>query len=287
MAIRTKGSLAGFTIRPETTYGTMPAVATSDWYGGTLESLDDNSAHTMIEDPGDGVMVYRDAFSSMHEAGFSATFSVVKGTPWNNWIDLVLGDTTGFKSEVKSFSAEFSVDTSEHLLFKGCKIESLEISAPLGEIVKFKVDVLARELTIGTVRGIPKLEKPAGLPVMKTARLKYGAVETRDKTCVLSINRGLQREAGVNTAGTIVLASGLDSVPTVAGASLSFTELSYSDAWDKIKLSGGTDKTFTFVLDGKTITCSKCYFNTDDMPSRSQTPYDETISLTVGNVTAV
>lgn len=279
MATRVKGDLAGLVVRPEAVYGTMPAVATNDWYGGTLISFNDESTPDMQEDPGDGTMLFDGAYSGVKDYGFSATFTVPKGPSWSKWIELALGPGSpmGFKNALSSFSIETSVASDEHLLFKGCKIDKLDIKADLGQRVEMSVTAFAQSKTIGATRTIPKLAKPTTGPVRKTARLKYHGADTKDKTLTISISRALQKEAG--PVGSDVVAAGFDSVPTAADATFTFTETSASSAWDILKAAGTTGKTAAITIDGKTISSVDCYFPGTDNPNRVQGSYDETITL--------
>lgn len=285
--IRTKGSLAGFSVRPETTYGVVNGAGT-DLYGGTLRTFSHTDKHDMQQDPGDGTMVFSSAYSAGEEYGFSAEFTVPSSlTTWTDWIKNSVGSLTGFSADIPSFSTVISVASDEHFLYTGCKINSLEISGGMGEAVVFKADVIARDCTISATRTFggktfSAVTKPAGAPITKNSHVKHGASSCSDKTFSFTIGRQLKAEGGLE--GTRALSAGLGSVPQTAEAKLSFTVASTSSDWDILKKAGTAGATFSIVLGGKTITLTKCYFETGDIPARSQSPYDETIGIIAGDV---
>lgn len=285
--IRTKGSLAGFTVRPETTYGVVNAGGT-DLYGGTLRTFSHTDKHDMQQDPGDGTMVFSSAYSAGEEYGFSAEFTVPSSlTTWTDWIKNSVGTLTGFSADTPSFSTVISVASDEHFLYTGCKINSLEISGGMGEAVVFKADVIARDCTISATRTFggttfSAVTKPAGAPITKNSHVKHGASSCSDKSFSFTVGRQLKAEGGLE--GTRALSAGLGSVPQTAEARMSFTVASTSSGWDILKKAGTTGATFSIVLGGKTITLTKCYFETGDIPARSQSPYDETIGIIAGDV---
>lgn len=285
MAIRVKGDLSGLTIRPEVTYGTTPASATNDWYGGTLESFKDDTSRDLQEDPGDGTMKFSQVYTGMHTAGFTATFTVPNNKIWVGWLELVMGeDAETFLNEVPSFSAEISVSSDSYFRYVGCKVNTLEIAITSGEPVKFTVGVYAKACTfVSGDRTIVKQLKPAVAPLIgnQNVTYTYKGTSRKFKSSVLSFGRELQREP----YGTE--ASGLDSVPTTIDATVALTETSQSTLFDADKAAGTKGIAVNVVIDGVTIALKNCYLPGDDQPTRSQATYDETVTAKAQDVEVI
>lgn len=285
MAIRVKGDLSGLTIRPETIYGTTPASAANDWYGGMLTSFKDDTSRDLQEDPGDGTMKFSQVYNGMHTAGFTASFTVPNNKIWVGWLELVMGENAEeFLNEIPSFSTEVSVSSDSYFRYVGCKVNTLEIAITSGEPVVFTVGVFAKTCTfVAGSRTIPKLVKPAVAPLIGNLNVTYSYKGTAQKfkSSVLSFGRELQREPyGIE-------ASGLDSVPTTIDASVAMTETSKTTLFDSDKAAGTKGIAVNVVIDGVTIAFKNCYLPGDDQPTRSQATYDETVTAKAQDVEVI
>ncbi len=67
---------------------------------------------------------------------------------------------------------------------------------------------------------------------------------------------------------------------------LEYTVASTSLVWDKLKMLADQQSRFTIkhTVGGYVLTFSNCWFQGDDMPSRSQSGYDETVTIKASDV---
>ena len=301
MTARTKGDLRGFTIRDELTYGTFNASGTST-YGGVAQSLDPSGGKSFSDDVTDGSFKFATPVVTGLGAGFKIKFRYPVSSGWQTWVTRAIGALTGIGAlrDITPFSTVFKVASDELLSWTGCKVDSLVISSSkIGDLLDFSATILARYGTEsattafvnadGTSYTFGEATRPSYAPISDNTPWQYSTDEgdtwqsCDHKTWELSITRGLQADAA-NVNG-LPLDAGLSLIPTKCEVQLKFTQLSKSAIWDELKFDGPIDLQFKKVMDTKTILLTGCYLLPDNHPSRSQSPYDETIVASVQDIT--
>ena len=70
----------------------------------------------------------------------------------------------------------------------------------------------------------------------------------------------------------------------IMSVSMEYTVASTSLFWDRLKMAETDDFTVTHQIGGYELTFEHCWIPGDDMPSRTQTGYDETITFNAVNI---
>lgn len=284
MSMRSKGDLCGFTIINETAYGTKGSTKT---FGGVLSSLETPSDETIEYDQACGSRQWANMVRTMENYGWKADFTMPSGTAsnWTQWFTFALGALNGtISNDLDSFSALFRIASNEHMESNGCKVNSLVMSADaMGSPIKFSVDAMAKKNTFATGQGSP-VTRPS------TAPITYSTLWTRNGTAIpakswsLNITNSLVGDPGIDSGG-YGLAAGTGSAPGgQADITLDLTITSTDSTYDLLKQGNATSDTLVLTMDGYTVTCADCYLKSD-YPTRSQAPYDETLSYIVKSVT--
>ncbi|MFA6803787.1 MAG: hypothetical protein WCR24_04760 [Candidatus Methanomethylophilaceae archaeon] len=300
MSVRTKGSLNGFTIRPETTYGTFATGGTSK-YAGTLVSLDPGDNLNPEQDPSEDSLIFSDVVFLDREFGFTAKFRHPKSSTWYDWITYAVGALTGVQKTLPSFSARVSVGDDENLCYVGCKVNQLTISADsVGGLLNFSADIYARYLCAPSATSafvnvdttaitFTPLSKPAYAPITNNGYIYVSTdggtswTSVRNKGFTIDLGTSLQREAEL--VNSVPLSAGLDSIPQTFDGTVTFNRAQTDRTWDELKLAGTKDLQFRIVIDGATVLMTGCYLSGDDLPSRQQSTYDESITATIRDIT--
>lgn len=302
---RTVGSLNGFTIRKEDTYGVFSTVNASS-YGGSLITLDDKMSQEWEQDVSES-RVFSDVVCTSTDYGFTAEFRYPRSSSWTKWMEYALGSLSGVQDDADSFSAVFNVAKNERMAFFGCKINTLTLKADSrGKPVVFSADVLARYCppvttgpdavfsNFGTPVSFPAEDRPGFAPITFCSPIQYSTdngatwIDAKAKDLNLTVNQNLQAEpdAVIVGANCYSLGAGLGSVPQASEIKLSFSITSQNSLWDSMKKNETKDLKFKFTLDGHTVTLTGCYLS-GEMPSRSQGVYDETITAIAQDITVV
>ena len=300
MSLRTKGSLNGFTIRPETVYGTFATAGTSK-YAGTLVSLDPGDSLNPEQDPSEDALTFSDVVFLDRTFGFTAKFRHPRTSLWYDWITYAVGALTGVQKVLPSFSARVSVGDDENLCYTGCKVNQLTISADsVGGLLSFSADVYARYLcpasatnafvnADGTGITFVPLTKPAYPPISNNTYIQMSTdngitwASVKNKGFTVELGTSLQREA--ENINSIPLSAGLDAIPQTFDGTVTFNRAQSDRSWDVLKMAGTKDLQFKVVIDGATVLMTGCYLMGDDKPSRVQSTYDESVTAVIKDIT--
>lgn len=295
--MRTKGDLCGLTILEESSYGVVPSG--TGVYSGTCLTLTDNCSATYENIQSCGARNRSGAFVSQISCGFTATFSVVRGRGWEEWIERVQGSLAGVTRDLPSFTTVIRVSPSEVHVWTGCMVDSLTLSAgSIGEHIEFSVTVVARWHTLTPLRDsdgstitAEPVPIPSGVHVTYAGNWEYspdGTSWTRvgAKGFTLSCSSNLASDEGAATDADTAygLAAGSGSAAQDSSITLDLTITSKDSTWDLLKHTLPTDLRFRCVIDSKTVTLTGCTLDIAG-PTRSQGTYDETISVTASDLT--
>jgi len=283
MAMRTKGDLCGFTVINETAYGTT---GTTKTFGGVLSSLETPADETIEYDQACGSRQWENMVRTMESYGWKAEFTMPSGTAsnWTQWFTFALGGLTGtIANDISSFSALFRIASNEHMDSIGCKVNSLTMSADaMGAPIKFTVDAMAKKNTFATGQGSP-VSRPTAAPITYSTLWTRGGTDLAVKSWSLNITNNLVGDPGIDSSG-FGLAAGSGSAPGgQSDITLDLTISSVDSTFDILKQGNATNDTLVLTMDGYTVTCTGCYLKSD-YPTRSQAPYDETLSYIVKSV---
>ena len=283
MTARTAGSLCGFTITNETSYG---VTGSTKKFGGVLSMLETPSDETLEYDQGCGTRAWVNIVKTMESFGWTADFTSITGTDWTDWFTYALGSLSGTISpSLSSFTALFRVASDEWMQSKGCKVDSMSVSADsFGSAVKFSVKAMAKRNTFTTTDMTSSaVARPTAKPIFYTSQWERNGASIPVKSWTLTIDNSLVGDPGMDNGEA--LAAGNNSIPYGnINMTLDLTVTSIGPTWDILKQNGVDDDTLTLTLDGQVITCSGCFLKTD-FPKREQGMYDETISYIVKSIT--
>lgn len=291
MTVRTRGDMCGLTVREEKVYGQVDASGTSE-YAGTLQTITTNDDETTESQIVCGSVVQGEPYTVSTSTGFTATFNHKAGKPWTDWIRMALGSLAGTQNTSPSFDAEFRVGADEFHLLTGSRVDSLSIAgSEIGTALVFTVTAVSRWHTMtpfedsdGTGITMPPASVPAGRPLTFNNTWEYSTDGSqfspiKAKSFTLTINRSLQSEPGISSEGGYQLEAGSDSAAQSSTITLELTITSVGPEWDRLRLALTKGMTFRTVLDGHTITLTGCALSPAG-PNRTQSSYDETISVT-------
>ncbi|MFA6728839.1 MAG: hypothetical protein WCS17_11605 [Prevotella sp.] len=301
MTARTKGDLRGFTIRNENAFGTFYTSGTSV-YGGTIQTLDPTGGKSFSEDVTDGSYKFATPVVTGMSAGYKVKFRYPISSDWQTWITRTIGGLTGIGTlrDITPFSSVIKVASDELISWLGCKVDSLTIaSSKIGELLDITATIIAMYETESSTTTFTDAEggsyifaeaaRPSYVPLSDNTPWQYstdnGATWSScdHKTWELQITRGLQSDA--SNVGGLPLDAGLSIIPTKCEVQFKFSQLSKSSEWDTLKRSGMTDLQFKKTIDNKVVLLTGGYLLPDNMPSRSQNTYDETIVVKIQDIT--
>lgn len=298
MTARTKGDLCALTLREEKVYGEIDASGTSV-YAGTMISLDTPEEFTTEDIVKCGSLARGGIFRTGASCGFTATFNMVRGQGWQEWVRRAIGSLTGVQKETPSFDALFRIASDESILFTGSRVNTLTVSATqIGAPIQIKADAMSRWMTVspfadsdGGSLSMDPVAIPLGVPVTFSKPWRWSSngqdfQEIKGKSFTLTISMSLQGEPGTadpTSDSSFQLEAGEGSTPQSSEITLDITITSVGPEWDRMRAAFTTGLTFQTEIDGKTVTLSGCNLS-PSMPSRSQSSYDETISVTATDI---
>ena len=292
MAIKVPGSLGGLQIVEESTYGTTPT-ATDFTYIGYMESMQATNGNNEAEQQADGSRTFDDVVFGAQSASFTADLSLFRnatGYDWKKIVDLAPGSS----SDVPSFTSLMKIASDQYVMLKGCKVDKLTLaSAGVGQKVTAKVECKAMQLLPGqsSKAGFGTLgdenDGPAKNAIIynayPTTSLSGEAATVPSSKFSITIGNGLVEKEGI-VSGT-ALSAGQGLVPDKTDISIEYTIMSVSKVWDNLKVGKTKGFTVTQVIGGYSFVFTGCYLPGDDLPSRSQSTYDETIRIKASGVT--
>lgn len=300
-AVRTKGSLCRFAVADESVYGTFNAAAAVR-YAGTLISMDTTDDASREDDPGECTYVRAGSYVTGRDFGYKAVFRHPSSSGWQNWMTMALGTLGGLGTvrDITPFTTRIRVAADEVLAWCGCKVDSLAVASKNpGSMLEFTATVKAQYLCApsagdaftdasGTSFTFAPADRPDHAPITDSTSLYYSAdggttwVSCDAKTWTVTVSRSLESDpAAVNGHA---LNAGLGLTPQTCDIKLMFTLLSKSSFWDTLKLIDTTELQFKKVIDGYTVLLTGCTLDAGDMPSRSQSTYDETVNVTASDI---
>lgn len=311
MAVKVPGSLGGLQYIQEAVYGTTPS-NTDFGYFGFMNTMQGSGNGGEEEQLADGSRIFDTVIYTQRSAGFDAVLSLFKdgtdslGDAW--YWKTILTFAYNAAGDLPSFSALMKIASDQFVLFRGCKIDSLELSSEdVGDKVTAKVSAKAlvqmpqqaTAAATGTAIGVTLGSENAG-PTSK-APITFNAYPTMTRNGVstaiparsfrISISNSLEEEEGI--VDGVAYAAGAGLVPQGCEVELEYEVLSSSSVWDNLKANASTSDyatypiTITHVIGGRTLTFTGCYIDTDDHPSRSQGTYTETIRFHAKAMTVV
>lgn len=293
--------MCGLTVRTEQTYGVIDAAGTSE-YAGTLQTMTTSDTSETEDQLQCGSMVRADVRTVSTATGFSASVHHKRGQGWEKWVERALGALTGIQRTIPSFDALFRVGAQEFHLLTGCKVDTLTISAEsIAATLNINVTAVARWHTItpfadsdGSALEMEAAAVPVAPPVTFNIPWSWSSdgqsfEPIKGKSFTLTIARSLQSEPGITAEGAddaYELEAGGDSTPQGAEITLDIVITSVGPEWDRMRLANTKGLTFRTVIDGRTVTLTGCNLSPDG-PDRTQSSYDETISVTATDMTVV
>ena len=294
MGIKTAGALKPLQYIKESTFGTLPSGTLS--YGGKISTQSQSNSFEIETFCSDGSRTTEIVNYGAQEVGFEAevgTYLDNGSYSWTWLLDMALG-TSSARADIPSFSALFEVAPDQHYLYRGCKVDGLTLSASgVGKMVTAQVTAKAMTGKAGSTKSELCSNTDATVPALNPVTHNAYPVITLSSTDTtvpakswsISIANGLKLEEGIVDgnalkAGSMIYPDGLLDI------TLEYTIASTSLIWDKLKMLADEQPRFTVkhTLGGYTLTFSNCWLQPDDMPSRAQSGYDETITVKASDV---
>ncbi|MDY0237190.1 MAG: hypothetical protein RBR71_14290 [Gudongella sp.] len=294
MAIKVPGSLGGLQIAEESTYGVSPA--TDFDYIGFMRTMNATNGFDPEELQADGKRGYAAVNFGAQTAGITADMSIFRRSgsyDWRRALQLAMGASTGSTDDIASFTTLMRIARDQYVLAKGCKMDKLTLSSEgVGQQIRAKAEIKCMKLlpeqsskagfgTLGDEATVPEM-LPMTYNAYPTSTIP-GASTIPSSKFTLTISNGLKAKEGI--VDGVPLAAGSGLVPDKCEISLELTVMSSSSFWDNMKLAKTSGFSVSLIIDGVTITLQGCYLPGDDLPSRSQSEYDETITIKANDLT--
>lgn len=301
MTVRTKGDMCGLTVRDETVYGKI-STTNASLYSGTMLTLS-TPDEVQVEDIQQcGTMVRGGVFKTGASFAYTAVFNMVRGKGWEKWMERVLGALSGTQRDIPSYDTLVRVASDEELLWTGCKVDQFKINAPeIGGKLEFTVDAMCRWHTMtpfqdsdGSSLSMSPVAVPAGAPITFNRPWEWSADGTtflpiKGKSFTLTVSRSLTPDPGISNdtdEDAFRLDAGEALTPQDISIQLDISITSVGPEWDAMRLAFTSGLTLRTEIDGKTVTLKGCYLD-PRMPDRSQSTYDETISVNAADISVV
>lgn len=296
MGIKTAGALKALQYIKETTYGIVPAGQLL--YGGKLQGLDAINNYDLTAYGSDGSRTTSIVTYGKRESGFKAELGIYRDSgaySWTDLLELTLGEPSGIRGDIESFSTLVEASPDQYYLYRGCKVNSLSLAGTgVGAPVMASVDVLSMicdepkatkaELMTNIDASIPALN-PVTHNTYPICSLSGGITIPAMSYNITISNNLVQKEGIVN--GKALKAGSLMYPGDLLGIQLEYTVPSTSLMWDRLKMSETSDFSVTQAIGGYNVIFGGCWMPGSDLPSRSQTDYDETLTVNASNMTWV
>lgn len=294
MGIKTAGTLKPLQYIKETSFGTLPSGALS--YGGKLSTQSQTNSFDIETFCADGSRTAELVNFGAQEVGFDAEVGMYLDDGDYSWtwlLGMALG-TSASRADVPSFSALFEAAPDQHYLYRGCKVDTLTLTASgVGKMVMASVKAKAMDGTSGASKSELCTNADATVPALNPVTHNAYPVITLDGSDItvpamswtVDIANGLVLKEGIVDGKALKGGSAIypDGMLTI---SLEYTIPSTSLTWDRLKMLADEQPRFTVThkVGGYVLTFSNCWLQPDDMPSRSQTGYDETVTINASDV---
>ena len=295
MGIKTAGALKPLQYIQESTFGSLPSGAFS--YGGKLNTQSQSNSFDIETFCSDGSRTTEIVNYGAQESGFDAELGLYKDSGSYSWtwvLSMALG-TSSARADIPSFSSLFEVAPDQYYLYRGCKVDGLTLTASgVGKMVLAKMTAKAMLGKAGSTQSELCSNTDATVPDLDPVTHNSYPVITLDSSDLtvpamswsIAIANSLKQEEGIVDGkalkgGSLIYPDGLLDI------TLEYTVASTSLAWDRLKMLADQQSRFTLkhTIGGYVLTFSGCWLQADDMPSRSQSGYDETVTVKASDVT--
>lgn len=293
MGIKTAGALKALQFVKETTFGTTPSTQLS--YGGKLASFDHTNTHEIETVVADGARTTEIVTFGKQSAGFSAELGLYRDSgaySWTQWLELALGDSGETRGDIDSFSAYVEASPDQHYLFRGSKIDTLTLNATaVGSPLTANLSAVSMQQTMAETKAGVLTNAAATVPALNPVTHSAYPLYVNGSTSItipamsysITITNALTSKEGI--VNGMALAAGSAIIPDGAlDIRLEYTVVSTSLMWDRLKLAETDGFTIRHSIGGYTLTFEDCWLPGDDFPSRSQSVYDETITIQARDV---
>ena len=303
MAIKTAGSLKALEYVVESDFGTLPETAFS--YGGRLVTLNPTAGYEIETVVADGSRNVDLITWGKQTVGLSAEMGMYKDSgdyAWTQWLELALGDSdsSAERGDIDSFEVYVEAASDQHYLYHGCKIDTLTISAEsVGGQATATVDAVCMYAEMAATRAElasnTEATEPSLNPVTHNsypkATMSDGetSYDVPAMSYTYTIANALTSKEGIVTVGDsdegLALAAGSAIIPDgELEITAEYTVVSDSLTWDRLKNAMTEDVTIEHTIGGHTLKLTGCWMPGDDLPSRSQSVYDETVTFKAKNI---
>lgn len=296
MGIKTAGALKAMQYIVESTYGTVPSGQLA--FAGKMQGQDPVNNFEIETFGADGSRTTELVTFGKKESGFKAELGIYRNSgtySWTDLLELAIGQSGENRGDIDSFSALIEAASDQFYLYKGCKINSLALAgAGVGAQVIASLDVLSMTADEPkTTKNALITNADATVPALNpVTHNTYPQISLSGGTTIPAMsynisfgNNLIQKEGIVN--GVPLKAGSLMYPGDLLDISLEYTVASTSLMWDKLKMAGTSGFTVTHDIGGYRLTFLDCWFPGSDMPSRSQSGYDETLSIKASDVSWV
>lgn len=290
MAYKTAGSLRAVEYIEETDYGATPATGTYRFLGipSKVDHGDGRAIHKMANDGvRNGFAVY-----GKRKSGLSVEVPLYAENSSNYAISdilkMALGTASGPRADIPSYTIYVQAAPDQHYIYRGCKVDTMtidasDIGAPIRATLSFCCATSSQSTETRPAAPAPATIPPL-YPIVHASYAKMGNILIPAKSYKLTVGNHLAKEPGI--VGTEAWEAGIMSYPADAlSVGASYTVASTSSYWDNLKLWSADAFDIIQELGAYTLTIAGCMLSGEDLPTRSQSAYDETIAITASNLT--
>ena len=292
MGIKTAGRLKALQYRRETAYGTIPVGNLS--YAGKMKKFDHRDGFEIDKYGKDGSRVAEIIAFGRKESGYKADIGMYldDGTySWTDILKLAVGGPTDARADIDSYTAYMEAAPDQHYMYRGCKVNSLTLDAPgVGAPVMMSLDVYAMDGDMAATKAElldnADADVPALLPVTYN---KYPVCSLDNGITIpamnykITISNNIVQKEGI-VEGKALRAGSIMYPGDLMDVSLEYSVASTSMMWDRLKMAASKGFTVTQDIGGYQVVFSNCWLE-GDLPSRSQTGYDESLEIHASDLT--
>lgn len=293
MGYKTAGALKALQYITETTFGTTPSTQLA--YGGKLASLDTTNSHEIETVVGDGTRAVELVTWGRQTCGFTAELGIYRDSgaySWTQWLELALGASGEDRLDIDSFSAYVEASPDQHYMWQGSKIDSLALAATnVGSAVTATVTAVSMLQSLAETKAELLSNAAATIPALNPVTHNAYPIYVNGSTSItipatsytITISNALTSIEGIVDGTALSAGSGI--IPDGAlDIRLDYTVPSTSLVWDRLKYAETEGFSITHRIGGYDLTFEDCWLPGDDMPSRSQAVYDESIGIQARDV---
>lgn len=292
MGIKTAGALRPLQYIVESSFGVLPSGQLQ--YGGKLNTQSQTNSFDIETFCEDGSRTVGLRTWGQQESGFSAevgTYLDSGSYSWIHLLELALGESGDARGDIDSFSALFQAAPDQFYLYRGCKVNNLTLAASgVGRAMMATIDAVAMRGDAGSTKEELLTNADAEIPQLNpVTHNKYPELTMDSGITVpamsynISIANNLIQKEGI-VDGKALKGGSLIYPGDMLGITLEYTVASTSLMWDRLKMAATDGFDVTHQIGGYVLTFEDCWIPGDDMPSRSQSGYDETLTINASNV---